>query len=113
MYPHFQKGPVPASLDKDLKWCHEATPFLDNMILLAPSAEWIKSLLNGKLPDRSDFTHYGNKLQARVEACNAAATASLPTTWRNGLSGLMSGRSARSEQKASCHFTNAIHLIAD
>ena len=52
MYPHFQKGPVPASLDKDLKWCHKATPFLDNMILLAPSAEWIKSLLNGKLPER-------------------------------------------------------------
>ena len=46
------------------------------MILLAPSAEWIKSLPNDKLPDRGVFTHYGNKLQARVKAWSAAATAS-------------------------------------
>ena len=45
------------------------------MILLAPSAEWIKSLPNGKLPDRSDFMHYGNDLPARVKAWSAAAAA--------------------------------------
>jgi len=76
LYPHFQKSVVPGWLDKGLKWRHKSTPFLDNMILLAPSPEWIKSLPNGKLPDRSDFTHYGNDLQARVKAWSAVAAAS-------------------------------------
>ena len=76
LYPHFQKSVVPGWLDKGLKWRHKATPFLDNMILLAPSADWIKSLPNGKLPDRSDFMHYGNDLPARVKAWSAAAAAS-------------------------------------
>ena len=76
LYPHFQKSVVPGWLDKGLKWRHKATPFLDNMILLAPSADWIKSLPNAKLPDRSDFTHYGNDLPARVKAWSAAAAAS-------------------------------------
>jgi len=76
LYPHFQKSVVPGWLDKGLKWRHKATPFLDNMILLAPHAEWVKSLPNGKLPDRSDFTHYGNDLPARVKAWSAAAAAS-------------------------------------
>ena len=76
LYPHFQKSVVPGWLDKGLKWRHKATPFLDNMILLAPRPEWIKSLPNGKLPDRTDFTHYGNNLQARIKAWSVAAAAS-------------------------------------
>ena len=75
LYPHFHKRLVPGWLDKGLKWRHKATPFLDNMILLAPSAEWIMSLPNGKLPDRSDFSHYGNDLFARVKVWSAAAAA--------------------------------------
>ena len=54
------------------------------MILLAPSAEWIKSLPNGKLPDRSDFTRYGADLQGRMKAWRTAAAASeqLAEEWR-------------------------------
>ena len=76
LYPHFQKAVVPGWLDKSLKWRHGATGFLDNMLLLAPSPEWVQSLPNGKLPDRSDFTHYGNDLPGRVKAWTAAAKAS-------------------------------------
>ena len=76
LYPHFQKSVVPGWLDKRLKWRHKATHFLDNMILLAPSTEWIKTLPNGKLPDRTDFTHYGSNLAARVKAWSAAVAAS-------------------------------------
>ena len=68
LYPHFQKAIVPGWLDKGLKWRHGATPFLDNMVVLAPSAEWIKTLPNSKLPDRTDFVRYGPDLQARVKA---------------------------------------------
>jgi hypothetical protein len=72
LYPHFQRAVVPGWLDKALKWRHRATYFLDNMLLLAPNPEWIKTLPNGKLPDRNDFTHYGNDLTSRVQAWSRA-----------------------------------------
>jgi hypothetical protein len=76
LYPHFQKAVVPGWLDKRLKWRHRATHHLDRMVLLAPNPEWVKTLPNGKLPDRTDFTRYGNDLTGRVKAWNAACSAS-------------------------------------
>ena len=76
LYPHFQKAVVPGWLDKGLKWRHGASHFLDNMLLLAPDPQWVKSLPNSKLPDRSDFMYYGKDLHARMKVWNAAATAS-------------------------------------
>ena len=76
LYPHFQKSVVPGWLDKGLKWRHKATHHLDNMLLLAPNPDWVKTLPNGKLPDRNDFTHYGNDLAGRVKAWTSAASAS-------------------------------------
>ncbi len=87
LYPHFQKSVVPGWLDKALKWRHKATPFLDNMVLLAPNPDWVKTLPNGKLPDRTDFARYGTDLQARVKAWEAAASASeqLAEEWQQWL----------------------------
>lgn len=76
LYPHFQKSVVPGWLDKGLKWRHRSSPFLDTMVLLAPNPEWVKTLPNSKLPDRTDFTHYGNDLDARVKAWTSATRAS-------------------------------------
>jgi hypothetical protein len=76
LYPHFQKSVVPGWLDKHLRWRHQATPFLDNLLLLAPNPDWVKTLPNGKLPDRTDFTHYGGDLPGRVKAWTAAVSAS-------------------------------------
>jgi hypothetical protein len=76
LYPHFQKSVVPGWLDKGLKWRHKATHHLDNVLLLAPNPDWVKTLPNGKLPDRTDFTHYGNDLAGRVKAWTSAASAS-------------------------------------
>lgn len=58
LYPHFQQAVVPGWLDKALKRRHRATPFLDHMLLLAPNPDWVRTLPNGKLPDRTDFTRY-------------------------------------------------------
>ncbi len=87
LYPHFQKSVVPGWLDKGLKWRHKATPFLDNMVLLAPNPDWVKTLPNGKLPDRQDFTRYGSDLQARVKAWSSAASSSeqLADEWQQWL----------------------------
>lgn len=76
LYPHFQQAVVPGWLDKHLPWRHRATAALDHVVLLAPNPEWIKTLPNGKLPDRTDFAHYGNNFHARVHAWNAACSAS-------------------------------------
>ena len=76
LYPHFQKAVVPGWLDKGLTWRHKATPFLSNMVLLAPNPDWVKTLPNAKLPDRTDFKRYGIDLQARVKAWSRAASSS-------------------------------------
>ena len=76
LYPHFQRAVIAGWLDKWLPWRHHATPFLDNVVLLAPNPEWVRALPNGKLPDRSDFTRYGADLAARVKAWSTAAAAS-------------------------------------
>ena len=76
LYPHFQQAVVPGWLDKALKWRHGATPFLDTTIVLAPDPAWVERLPNRKLPDRTDFTRYGNDLAARGKAWTTAVLAS-------------------------------------
>jgi len=76
LYPHFQQSVVPGWLDKSLKWRHKSTAFLDNTIVLAPNPEWVQTLPNGKLPDRSDFMTYANDLTGRIQAWTGAAKAS-------------------------------------
>jgi hypothetical protein len=75
LYPHFQRQVVPGWLDKAFKWRHGPTRFLDHTVVLAPNPEWVKTLPNGKLPDRKDFMAYGQDLAARVKVWNAAASA--------------------------------------
>lgn len=76
LYPHFQQAVVPGWLDKGLRWRHRATSFLDRMVLLAPDPQWVRTLPHGKLPDRTDFTRYGNDLASRVRAWTTAVRAS-------------------------------------
>jgi hypothetical protein len=76
LYPHFQKQVVPGWLDKALRWRHRATPFLDRMLVLAPDPQWVRSLPNGKLPDRTDFTRYAQDLPTRIRVWTEAARAS-------------------------------------
>ena len=76
LYPHFQKAVVPGWLDKSLTWRHGPTGALDRMLVLAPNPEWVRSLPNGKLPDRTDFTRYGADLAGRMKAWNTAVAES-------------------------------------
>ena len=47
------------------------------MVLLAPNPEWVRTLPNGKLPDRTDFTHYWPDLAGRVKAWRTACADSV------------------------------------
>ncbi|MEO7254060.1 MAG: phospholipase, partial [Casimicrobium sp.] len=57
-------------------WRHRSTQFLDDVIVLAPRAEWVATLPNHKLPDRTDFVRYGRDLPARVAAWQTAVAES-------------------------------------
>ena len=87
LYPHFQRAVVPGWLDKAIKRRHRATPWLDNLVLLAPRADWVRSLPRGKLPDRDDFKHHGADLAGRVAAWSEAVRRSeeLAAEWRGWL----------------------------
>jgi hypothetical protein len=77
LYPHFQKAVVPGWLDKAWRRRHRCTPFLDNVVVLAPDADWVERRLPGaKLPDRSDFKRYANRLEDRVRDWSRAAAES-------------------------------------
>ena len=72
LYPHFQSAIIPGWLDKFLKHRHRATTGLSNVVLLSPNPEWVKTLPNGKLPDRGDFKRFGDDVKGRVAAWSIA-----------------------------------------
>lgn len=69
LYPHFQSTVIPGWLDKSLRHRHRATPWLDNVVVLSPSPDWVRaSLPGGKLPDRGDFKAWGDDETGRQSA---------------------------------------------
>jgi hypothetical protein len=76
LYPHFTQHIVPGWLDKGLPWRRAARgpnrAWLDNVLIVAPSSEFLKTLPRGKLPDRSDFKSYGMNQDGRIRAWRQA-----------------------------------------
>jgi len=58
VYPHFTDRIVPGWLDKGMPWRHARGEWLDNVVLVAPSREYLSKLPFGKLPDRRDFARF-------------------------------------------------------
>lgn len=75
LYPHFQPQVVPGWLDKKWKRRHRASPFLDHMVLLCPTPEWVSRLPNAKLPDRNDFIAYAHDVPQRIRVWQVATAA--------------------------------------
>lgn len=55
LYPHFQGAVIPGWFDKKLAWRRAHSANYDNVVLLSPSPEFVASLPDGKLSDRTDF----------------------------------------------------------
>lgn len=85
LYPHFQKQVIPGWLDKSLKWRHKATPALSNMVLLAPNPDWVRTLPQGKLPDRNDFTGLDVHTRIRIWTEAVAQSQQLADEWMQWL----------------------------
>lgn len=58
LYPHFTDRVIPGWFDKNLPWRRGDDRRLQDVLLLAPSPEYLARLPHGKLPDRRDFTRY-------------------------------------------------------
>lgn len=65
LYPHFRSDLTTGWFDKFLPWRRQRSPVADNLILLCPSEDFIASLPDGKIPDRSDFTRMPAKERLR------------------------------------------------
>ncbi|WP_423679581.1 patatin-like phospholipase family protein [Undibacterium sp. WLHG33] len=71
LYPHFTDRIIPGWLDKALPWrragkgAHRS--WVDNVIMISPSAEFVRQLPRSKLPDRQDFFHYGLNHALRIQ----------------------------------------------
>lgn len=61
LYPHFFPKIIPGWLDKGIPWRKAKAENYDNVVMLAPSAEFIEKLPYGKIPDRKDFENLSNE----------------------------------------------------
>ncbi len=78
LFPHFYGRIVPGWFDKKLKWRRPQAGNVDRTILVSPSDEFVASLPNRKIPDRSDFVNFAPAERERiwrqcVAACEAMA----------------------------------------
>jgi hypothetical protein len=71
LYPHFVDYIVPGWLDKHYAWRRAGKSanrdWLDNVILVSPTHDFVQTLPRRKLPDRKDFTHYGLNHDHRIQ----------------------------------------------
>ncbi|MCB0219467.1 MAG: patatin-like phospholipase family protein [Chrysiogenetes bacterium] len=75
LYPHFARKVVPGWFDKMLPWRKARSGFLDDVVLLSPSAEFEQSLPLRRIPDRKDFYRFEGRDDERIDAWTQTAQA--------------------------------------
>jgi hypothetical protein len=55
LFPHFFDRITPGWFDKQLRWRRPRAADLEDVVMLAPSDEFVASLPGGRVPDRNDF----------------------------------------------------------
>jgi hypothetical protein len=78
LFTHFFDRIVPGWFDKPLKWRRPDAAALDDVVMLAPSDEFVAGLPGAKVPDRNDFLDLGTDERIRqwrsiVERCRSLA----------------------------------------
>ena len=69
LYPHFTQHIVPGWLDKGFPWRRAGRAhrhWLDNVLIVSPSSDFLRTLPRAKLPDRADFKFYGLDHDERI-----------------------------------------------
>ncbi|MFJ3487273.1 patatin-like phospholipase family protein [Pseudomonas sp. NPDC090202] len=76
LYPHFTDKIIPGWFDKALPWRRGDQERLQDVVLLAPSRDYLASLPFGKLPDRSDFKRFMGRDKERQQYWRTAMDSS-------------------------------------
>lgn len=66
LYPHFYAGVIPGWFDRFASWRRANPEYFDNVILVAPSKEFVSRLPLGKIPDRNDFRRLPEQQRIQV-----------------------------------------------
>lgn len=65
LYPHFSANITAGWFDKFLPWRRSSLNKASKLVLLCPSNEFVASLPQGKIPDRSDFTRMDHEQRVK------------------------------------------------
>lgn len=76
LYPHFTDRVVPGWFDKTLPWRRGDATRLQDVLLVAPSREYLESLPDRKLPDRKDFERFAGDDAGRERTWRTAVARS-------------------------------------
>ncbi len=77
LFPHFFDHLTPGWFDKKLPWRKPAPRNIDRTVLICPSPEFVQSLPNRKIPDRSDFKTMSPELRRKAWRSVVASCAEL------------------------------------
>jgi len=77
LFPHFYDHLIPGWFDKKLPWRQPAARNIDRTLLICPSAEFVSSLPNKKIPDRTDFETMTPELRRKVWRSAVSSCAAL------------------------------------
>lgn len=85
LLPHFFERVVTGWFDKFMRW--RKPRCLDRTLLIAPSADMLARLPNGKVPDRRDFKYYAGDDSRRIADWRRAVaeTERMAEEWQHGL----------------------------
>jgi predicted acylesterase/phospholipase RssA len=77
LYHHFYDEIIPGWFDKKLFWRRAGKKDLKNVLLLAPSPEFVSDLPYKRIPDRKDFKNFEGKDEERIDFWKKAKEKSL------------------------------------
>ncbi len=67
LYPHFYSNLVEGWFDKFLPWRKVSPELLTDVVLIAPSKDYVASLDGGKIPKRQDFQRFRGRDKKRIQ----------------------------------------------
>lgn len=76
LFPHYTDKVVPNWFDKSLPWRKPSANDFKDVVLVAPSREFIATLPHRKIPDRNDFFLYRGENEKRLQYWNTVLTES-------------------------------------
>jgi hypothetical protein len=75
LFPHFSRRIIPGWFDKHLSWRRPSADNMADVLVVAPSENFVSRLPNGRITDRKDFYHYAGNDQGRFACWQQVADA--------------------------------------